>query len=448
MLSSLFGDLGPARPSAPPDSVQPGAPAEASGAFAATALMESVATEVNERGQMVDRHSHDLVVTGSPAQAIREHFAATRSDLDHATSQIAILDPTGLWASAVIKALSDAGGRPIERLHLRDHATLRTLAMIERTTLVRREQDTLRIYHADVRSPGADNAAIPLALMECSQMATVVIGTLQPQAVEALLQSLQAAAQLPDWRCPHLLFLLPPNAAWMTNQVRAAPWPARLGVHVISESMSGASSVWNAMLGLWNQLKAQAAVSDAATNPALLGLHEYPIKVSDLGPNASSEATGATADASRTDIAAAPHATGELRPDRPPAAVPRPALDLGTARQAMRGMLPLDGMLACAIVDSSSGMVLADEIRDGARLDIELAGAACAQVLRAHRRAARSMGLPEQIDEVMATAGPRHQVMRMLTRHPGLFLIALLDRHRTNLALARFHLMEIERGLV
>lgn len=444
MLSSLFGDLGPARDPAPIDPGRPGAAAEGGGFFAATAIMETIATEVNERGQMVDRHSHDLVVTGSPAQAIREHFAATRSDLDNATSQIAILDPTGLWASAVIKALSDAGGRPIERLHLRDHATLRTLAMIERTTLVRREQDTLRIYHADVRAPGADNAAIPLALMECSQMATVVIGTLQPHAVEALLQSLQAAAQLPDWRCPHLLFLLPPNAAWMTNQVRGAPWPSRLTVHVISESMSGASSVWNAMLGLWNQVRTQTAPPDEPVTPALLGLQEYPIKVSDLDVGSPAEFAAAM----RDEDAASPSAaalTGRLT--RAGSATPRAPLDLVRARQAMRSMLPLDGMLACAVVDSGSGMVLAHELREGARIDIELAGAACAQVLRAHRRAARSMGLPDQIDEVMATAGPRHQVMRTVTQHPDLFLVALLDRQRTNLALARFHLMEIERGL-
>ena len=140
------------------------------GGFAATAILESVATEVNERGQMVDRHSHDLVVSGSPAQAIREHFAATRADLETATSLITLLDPVGVWASAVIKALSDAGGRPIERLHLREQTTLRTLAMIERTTLVRRHEDTLRIYHADVRAPGRENAEIPVALMERSQM--------------------------------------------------------------------------------------------------------------------------------------------------------------------------------------------------------------------------------------------------------------------------------------
>jgi predicted regulator of Ras-like GTPase activity (Roadblock/LC7/MglB family) len=81
-------------------------------------------------------------------------------------------------------------------------------------------------------------------------------------------------------------------------------------------------------------------------------------------------------------------------------------------------------------------------------MDIDRAAAACAQVLRSHRLAARSMGLTDHIDEVMVSAGNRQQVMRTLTRHPELFLFVLLNRQRTNLALARYKLMEIEKGLV
>src|SRR4051812_5326270 len=149
MLSSLFGDLrgirGPRTDDDEPD-----------GGFAATALMESIATGVNDQGLMVDSQQRDLVVVGSPAQAIRDHFAQTRADLDTANRQITLVDPTGVWASSVIKALSDATGRAVERLHLREQGTLRTLAVIERTTVDRRNENSLRIYHAEVRAPGSD----------------------------------------------------------------------------------------------------------------------------------------------------------------------------------------------------------------------------------------------------------------------------------------------------
>ena len=266
--------------------------------------MESIATEVNDRGQIIDRHTSDLVVTGSPAQAIREHFAATRADLETATSMITLLDPVGVWASSVVKALSDAGGRPIERLHLREQTTLRTLAMIERTTLVRRQEDTLRIFHADVRAPGPENAEIPVALMERSQMTAVIIGPMQPHAIDALLASLKHATSLPTWRCPHLLFQLPPNAAWINAKVGAVAWPERLHVHIVSEPMTGASSVWNAMLGIWNEAKLQPGWDPAAVSP-MLGTSDFPIKVGDIG---GSDAAAAAAIAAEAGSRTPPHA--------------------------------------------------------------------------------------------------------------------------------------------
>ena len=48
----------------------------------------------------------------------------------------------------------------------------------------------------------------------------------------------------------------------------------------------------------------------------------------------------------------------------------------------------------------------------------------------------------------MTSGGARQQVMRTLSRYPDHFLVALNDKHRTNLALARFQLMEVERSLV
>lgn len=415
MLTSLFGDLDPLKKPVG-DSREQG--------FAATAIMETVSSQVNDHGQMVDRHSRDLVVTGSPAQAIRQHFADTRADLETATSLITMLDPAGVWASAVIKALSDAGGRPVERLHLREHATLRTLATIERTSLVRRQEETLRIYHADVRAPGSENAEIPVALMERSQMSTVIIGPLQPHAIDALLAALLQATMLPTWRCPNLLFMLPPNAVWIATKIGVIAWPGRLHVHVLSESMTGASSVWNAMLGMWNQFNLQLGGQAAgfATSTVLEG---FPIRVGEIGP-----APGPSAAAPPTNAGA-----------------PRQRLDPTRARRALAAMAPIEGLLGYAVVDSATGMVLARETREDPGVNMEQAAASSAQILRTHRLAARDMGLPGPIDEIITSAGARQQIMRSLTHYPDLFLIALLDRQHANLALARFQLIELERTM-
>jgi hypothetical protein len=339
---------------------------------------------------------------------------------------ITLLDPVGVWASSVIKALSDAGGRPIERLHLREKTTLRTLAMIERTTLVRRQEDTLRIFHADVRAPGPENAEVPVALMERSQMTAVIIGPMQPHAIDALLASLRHATSLPTWRCAHLLFQLPPNATWINNKVEAVVWPSRLRVHLVSEPMTGASSVWNAMLNVWNEAKLQPGWDPGAVSP-MLGISDFPVKVDEIG--------GLKVVVQDVAASAAVATAG------------RPVLDATRARQALSTLLKLDGLLGCALVDAASGLVLAHEALDSNGLDMELAGAACAQVLAAHRESAGAMGLLDPIDEVITTAGSRHVLIRALQRHAGLVLVAVLEKHRTNLALARFQLLEVERGL-
>jgi predicted regulator of Ras-like GTPase activity (Roadblock/LC7/MglB family) len=425
MLTSLFGDLGglrdPAKRDAPGD--------EPDAAFAATTILESVATEVNERGQMVDRHLRDLVVTGSPAQAIRDHFAATRADLEVASRQITLLDPAGVWASAVIKALSDAGGQPVERLHLREHTTLRTLAMIERTTLARRHDETLKIYHADVRAPGRDNAEIPVALMERSHMTAVIIGPMQPHAIDALLASLHDATRLPIWRCPNLLFMLPPSAVWIANKIHSITWPGRLHVHVIDEPMISASAVWNALLGIWNYVKSQPTW-EALGLPSAGAGHEYPIKMAELSvPTVATHPAAVPAD----------HETS---------ARTRPPLDPARVHRSLIDMLPLEGLLGCAAVDATTGLVLARELREDQPVDMDVSAAACAQVLQAHRVASRSMGLGEHVEEVTSSSGSRQQVLRVLTRYPEVFVLAVLDRQRTNLPLARYKLMELDKGMV
>ena len=424
MLKSLFGELGPAED----PRLRAATPDETDGGFAATAILESVATEVNERGQMVDRHLRDLVVTGSAAAAMRDHFAATRADLGTATRQITLLDPTGVWASAVIKALSDAGGQPVERLHLREHTTLKTLAVIERTSLVRRHEEKLNLYHADVRSPGQDTAEIPVALMERSHLTTVIVGPMQPHAIDALLASLADATQLPGWRCPNLLFMLPPNAVWIANKIAAMRWPQRLNVHVIDEPLISASAVWNAMLGIWNLVKLQPA-------------WEAPVSAAPAAAAAPAELPFRVADLSRPPQ------------PRPAAAAPvarlgRSVLDPARAARALADMLPLDGMLGCAAVDATTGLVLARELREDQPVDVDVIGAGCAQILREHRQSSSVLGLGGPVEEIMTSTGARQMVMRVISRYPDVFVVCLLDRQRTNLPLARYKLMELDKALL
>lgn len=404
MLKSLFGELGAIGATSPE-------PHRGTPEFAATAILESTAAELNDRGQMVDRHLRDLFVTGSPATAMRDHFTAARADLETAGRMLTLIDPARLWATAVIKALSDASGQPIERLHLREQATLRSLAMIERTTVVRRLDDMLKVYHADVRADGVENTEISTALMERSHMTVVIIGPMAPSVVDGLLSMLQSSVSQPTWRCPALVFMLPPGAAWLASKVSGIEWPAGLHVRVISESMPSASSVWNSLLGVWTEVRALRPW-DASAQPA----------------------------SSPTPATGGPPA---LEPTRPAALI-----DPKLVSRTLAQVLAIEGLLGCALIDSDTGQVLARESREDQPLDIAAAAQDCAPLLRAHRDAAHRMGLAGGIDEIVVSGRAHQQIVRALHHHPALFVVALLERQRANQALARFRLADAVKNLV
>ena len=375
MLKSLFGEL-----TATP--LAAGGPVPA---FAATAILESTNTRLSAAGRMVDRHQQDLFVTGSPARAMREHLAKAPAGSDVRT--ITLLDPARLWAPGVVKALSDATGQPVERLHLREQSTLRILATLERTVVPRRGEATLKIYHADLRDPEGEGLQVPFALMERSEMAAVIVGPMQASDVQAMLLALQAAVQQASWRCGALLFLLPPSSAWIASRIASLDWPRALQVEVLDEPLIGTSSVWNALLAAWDRLH------------------------------------------------------GPLEP-----AADAAALEARVVARQLRGLMHTDGVLGCALVDATEGDLLAGESRD-AGADLARAAAALACVLRAHRQATQVMGLPGTLDEVSVVNGSLCHLIRPVQRRPNQFLFARIDRSHANLALLKFKLAEAERAL-
>jgi hypothetical protein len=409
MLKSLFGDLTLRDPHS------------SSSGFAARALLDTVTGELNEHGQVIDRHLRDLFVTGSPAQAMRAHFAATRDDQLPGTRVLALHDPLRLLAPAMLKMLSDAGGQPIERLHLRDQSTLATLAMIGRTTLPRRMDDTLKVYTAEVRAGTAHD--IPVALMERSDLACVVTGPIPTGAVDELLSSLAVAAFSPTWRCPNLLFLLPADGAAVAEKIRCTAWPRALRVHMLCDPLACATSAWNALLSYWNLVKPAPGSKPVLAPAGGLG--------GSLGPQQLDRLHAAV----------------------PPAPMPRKAgpgsrmLNPGEARQMLRDLMQLDGMLYVTVVDSDTGRPVAAE---GQGADFSQAATAATEILRMHRRTLRMTGHPrplDPVDEIVVAVGSHYHLLRTLTAFPEHFIFAVLDKLRSNLATARFRLLEAQQTL-
>jgi len=115
---------------------------------------------------------------------------------------------------------------------------------------------------------------------------------------------------------------------------------------------------------------------------------------------------------------------------------------------ALKDALQVDGAIAAAVVDSTSGMALGTA-GGGRDFDITTAAAANTEVLRAKLRTIELLGLREKIDDILVTLGSQYHLIRPVTgpSGQGLFVYLALNRDRANLALARHRLRLIERAL-
>lgn len=108
-------------------------------------------------------------------------------------------------------------------------------------------------------------------------------------------------------------------------------------------------------------------------------------------------------------------------------------------------LLNIDGTLAAAIVDSNSGMILGS---GGSGVDLELAAAGNTEVGRAKLKTMKSLGLNDSIEDILITLGKQYHVLRPIDKHEGLFIYTVLDKSKSNLALARRKVQEAEQALV
>lgn len=116
--------------------------------------------------------------------------------------------------------------------------------------------------------------------------------------------------------------------------------------------------------------------------------------------------------------------------------------------QTVQELLTIDGAVGVAIVDSTSGMALAQGGHPA--FDLSVAAAGNSNVVRAKLQTMRELGITSRIDDILITLEDQYHLVNVLSgaSTEGLFVYLVLDKTRANLALARHKLANVAAQLI
>ncbi|MDZ4356197.1 hypothetical protein CLU95_1373 [Variovorax sp. 54] len=117
---------------------------------------------------------------------------------------------------------------------------------------------------------------------------------------------------------------------------------------------------------------------------------------------------------------------------------------MANIKQSMDDLMTCDGALCAALVDSSSGMILG---QIGSGVDLEVAAAGNTEVVRAKLRTMRDLGLNDVIEDMLITLGKQYHIIRPMLKKEGLFVYLVLDKAKSNLAMARRKTLDVEQNM-
>ena len=122
---------------------------------------------------------------------------------------------------------------------------------------------------------------------------------------------------------------------------------------------------------------------------------------------------------------------------------------MGNVAQQLKAAMEIEGAVGVALVDFDSGLTLGTE-GGGPDLDLEVAAAGNTEVIKAKMKALRRLGIEDPIEDILMTLKTQLHFIRLISGESGegLFIYLVLDRERSNLALARRELRIVERNLV
>ena len=117
---------------------------------------------------------------------------------------------------------------------------------------------------------------------------------------------------------------------------------------------------------------------------------------------------------------------------------------MANVNSSVSELMQIDGAGAAVVVDYHTGMILGKE---GGGVNLDVAAAGNTEVVRAKMKTMKALGIKGSIEDILITLDNQYHVIRPVADKEGLFIYLVLDKAKSNLAMARYKVTAIEREL-
>lgn len=117
---------------------------------------------------------------------------------------------------------------------------------------------------------------------------------------------------------------------------------------------------------------------------------------------------------------------------------------MANINETLAELMTLDGAIAAAVVDASSGMLLG---KAGSGLNLDVAAAGNTEVVRAKLKTMKALGVTGGIEDILITLDKQYHIITLVQSKEGLFMYTVLDKTKSNLAMARYKAADAQSKL-
>ena len=266
----------------------------------------------------------DLLVDADVATSLRDVFTLERARQPTARF-VTVFDPEHLASGHLLSAVPPPGAGPIEQVRLIDANLRQPFATVDRMSSHSVDGMALRLMAVDVSGNDSAAMAVPLTMLEQSDVGIVLVGaTPDPSLLDDIAQAMTS----PEWRCAAIVFAAPPGAGGAADAIRSRGWPVTVFVDEVADPIAEMPEVWEAALQQITPGAAMATPGPASPSVPLPAPADAPSHVERIGQllatvaSRRADALAAGETAATADGTTEPAAAQPAKPTRAPA-VPR-----------------------------------------------------------------------------------------------------------------------------